>query len=348
LYKVKETMSKRNVILLHVFTWLFGAFLNLRDYKELANPERLSIYIASTFFLAVSFYTFYFYVVPCFLEKKKYYKFIIVSLAVLALLTFIAYSSLLLIVAIFNHNFSNFYEIYSFKMHLSGMSVVTVAAIFGSFFKIFLNWINTTNQKEQLEKDKAISELALLKSKVNPHFLFNTLNNIDALIYHDQDKASQALLKLSEIMRYMSYETVSEYVSLSKEINYIANIVSLYSLRVTNPELIKIDIPDNYPDLNIAPLLFIPFIENAFKYASFKGDRSGIEIKFTVEDKRVFFSSSNYYDSTERKPTLGYSGVGLANVKQRLEHIYKDKYWLDITDKNGLFKVELRIVTNGN
>jgi len=341
-------MSKKNVILLHVFIWLFGAFLNLRDYNELANPEKLSIYIASTLFLAIPFYTFYFFVVPRFLEKRKYYKFILVALVVLALLTFIGYSLLLLIVATFKHDFSNFYEIYGFKMHLSGMSVVTAAAMFGSFFKIFLNWINTTNQKEQLEKEKAISELALLKSKVNPHFLFNTLNNIDALIYHDQDKASQALLKLSEIMRYMSYETVSEYVSLSKEINYISNIVSLYSLRVSNPNSIKIDIPDNYPDLNIAPLLFIPFIENAFKYAIFKGDKLGIEINFTIEEKRVFFSTSNYYDPSEKKQILGYCGIGLANVKQRLEHIYKDKYWLNITDKNGFYKVELRIVTNGN
>jgi len=233
-------------------------------------------------------------------------------------------------------------------MHLSGMSVVTIAAIFGSFFRVFLNWVNAVSQKEMLEKEKAVSELALLKSKVNPHFLFNTLNNIDVLIYHDPDKASQSLLKLSEIMRYMSYETVSEYVSLSREISYISNIVSLYSLRVSNPELIRIDIPKTYPDLSIAPMLFIPFVENAFKYATFKGENAGFEIKFKIDDSRVCFTAINNYDTTARASISQLGGTGIINVKQRLEHIYSDRYRLNINDKDGLFKVELTVDTNGD
>lgn len=233
-------------------------------------------------------------------------------------------------------------------MHLSGMSVVSIAATFGTFFKVMLNWLNAENQKELLEKEKIKSELALLKSKINPHFLFNTLNNIDALIYHDPDKASQSLLKLSEIMRYMSYETVSEFVSLSREIEYIRNIIELHQLRISNPDLIKLDIPQNYPDIRVAPMLLIPFIENAFKYGTFKGSNAGIDIKFKIEDAKVYFTVINHYDISARQTNPKQGGTGLFNVKQRLEHIYKNRYWLDIIDQNGLFKVELIINTNGD
>lgn len=306
------------------------------------------MFIASTLFLAVPFYLFYFFVVPKFLEKRRYYAFLLTSIVVLGVLPFVGYSLLLLIKAIFTKNFSNFYGIYSLRMHISGFTVVTIAATFGSFFKVMLNWLNAVNQREILEKEKVKSELNLLKSKVNPHFLFNTLNNIDTLIYHDQDKASQSLLKLSEIMRYMSYETVSEYVSLSKEIGYISNIVELYKLRISNPDLIRLDIPQNYPDLKVAPMLFSQFIENAFKYASFKGSNAGVEISFRVEESKIYFIVINHYDTNGRRSDSQYGGTGIANVKQRLEHLYTNRFWLDIIDQAGLFKVELRIMTNGD
>lgn len=341
-------MSKKKIIVLHVFTWLFAAFYNLRGFSMFADPEQLTMYLVSTLFLAIPFYLFYSLLVPRFLEKKKYTLFLVWSLIILNLLTFIGYSGLLSVKAYFSHDFHHFYGIYSVKMHLSGFSVMLTAATFGSFFKVMLNWLNTINQKEILEKEKAVSELALLKSKVNPHFLFNTLNNIDVLIYYDPDKASQSLLKLSDIMRYMSYETVSDFVSLSKEIDYIENIVSLYSLRVTNPELIKLDIPEHYPDLHIAPMLFIPFIENAFKYARMKEDHAGFEIRFRIEEKKVDFSVFNYYDPLEKPPVKNYGGTGIANVKRRLEHIYPGRYTLNISDKDGFFRVELTVDTDGD
>jgi two-component system LytT family sensor kinase len=334
--------------LLHVFTWLFAAFLNLRSFSLLARPQMLSVYLSSTFFILFSFYIFYFLFVPYFLEKRKYFWFIFVSLTTLGFLPFSGYSLLFLIRSYYENNFKDFYGHYSLSMHFSGLVVMTISATFGSFFKVFLNWLNAVNQKEVLEKQKAESELALLKSKINPHFLFNTLNNIDVLIYENPDRASQALLKLSDIMRYMSYETVSEYVSLSKEIGYISNLVGLYKLRISNPELIRLDIPGNYPDLKIAPMLFIPFIENAFKYATFKGNNPGFEIKFEIEKGKVKFKIVNHYDNAEKETISEHGGTGINNVKQRLEYIYPNKHKLDINNKDGLFKVDLIIDTDGD
>ena len=341
-------MNKKNIILLHVFTWLFAAFLNLKEPSRLSSAEVLLVFIASTLFIMISFYVFYLFVVPKFLEKRKYYQFLLVTIVLLNLLTFAGYSLLILIRASFVHNFNNFYGIYRPSMHFSGMAVMTLAATFGSFFKVLINWLNTVNQKEILEKQKAESELALLKSKINPHFLFNTLNNIDVLIYEDPDRASQALLKLSDIMRYMSYETISEFVNLSNEIAYISNLVALYKLRISNPELIKLKISENYGDLKIAPMLFIPFIENAFKYATFKGEKAGFEISFEIAKRKVNFTIENYYDSSEKEKPPIQGGTGLSNVKQRLEHIYPKKHNLEIIDSDGVFKVNLIIDTDGN
>lgn len=228
------------------------------------------------------------------------------------------------------------------------MTVMTIAATFGSFFRVLINWLNTMNQKEILEKQKAVSELALLKSKINPHFLFNTLNNIDALIYEDPDKASQALVKLSDIMRYMSYETVMEFVNLSKEMDYVSSLVALYKLRITNPEVIQLKIVQGFTDLKIAPMLFIPFIENAFKYSTFKGEKAGFEIKFETDESRINFSIKNYYNSSEKEMTAKQGGTGINSVKQRLEHIYPGKHILSIINSDGIFKVNLTIETNGN
>jgi hypothetical protein len=341
-------MSKKNIIGLHAFTWLFAAFVNLRDFSLLSNPEKLTVFAVSTLFLGIAFYLFYFFAVPQYLEKKLYARFIVAALAILSVLPFFGYSALFLIKAGFSHDFSNFYGHYSFRMHLSGMSVLLVAGSFGTFFKIFLNWLNTINQKEALEKEKAVAELALLKSKVNPHFLFNTLNNIDALISEDPSRASQSLLKLSEIMRYMTYETASEFISLPKEINYITGILSLYSLRVSNPEAIRTDIPEPCPDLPIAPLLFVPFIENAYKFATFKGENAGFGISFTIEDQNVRFTCANHYDTRKKPAAPGYGGTGIAHVKRRLEHIYPGRHSLEITDRDGFFKVELTVDTHGN
>ncbi len=341
-------MSKKNILLLHLFVWLFAAFSNLRNVALLADPEQRMVYFVSTLYLAIPFYLFYSLLVPRFLERKRYPGFLVVAAAAVVLLPFPGYTALLLVRAGFQHDFGNFLSPYSLNMHLSGMTVVSMAAAFGTFFKVIVNWVNVVRQKEILEKEKAVSELALLKSKVNPHFLFNTLNNIDVLIYDDRDRASQALLKLSGIMRYMTYETASEYVALSKEIGYISDIVALYSLRISDPSRVRLEIPSGYPDLEIVPMLFIPFIENAFKYATMKGTRPGIDIRFVIDGRTVQFECVNPFEPAGNRPPPGFGGTGIDNVKRRLDYLYPGRYQLGIHGSDGLFTVNLTIHTHGN
>ena len=152
---------------------------------------------------------------------------------------------------------------------MSGYFPVLTAAVFGSFFRVIINWFTTMNQKAELDKQKLAVELDLLKSKLNPHFLFNTLNNIDSLIHQNPEEASAALIRLSEMMRYLTYETSSEVVELEKEVEYIRNFIELYRIRIKSPDDIRFEVKG---DLNvmISPALFVPLIENAFKFASFR------------------------------------------------------------------------------
>ncbi|MDP4272004.1 MAG: histidine kinase, partial [Bacteroidota bacterium] len=332
-------MKRKAIIYLHLFTWLFAAFININNFNQLAKPEMLLSYVISLLFLAIGFYLFYFFIVPAFLLKKKFTDFFILAALAVLILPFFGYTALLLNKAIFNRSFENFYDVYSLRMHLSGTVAMIFSASFGSFFRVIINWFDALNHKEMLEKQNLESELALLKSKVNPHFLFNTINNIDVLIYQDPDKASNALLKLSEIMRYMSYETVSEYIDLSKEINYIENLVELYRLRIKNPQLIKLDMEGDTSNLKIAPAIFIPFIENAFKYSTFQGPNSGFTIRFKTIGNWVHFVITNYFEEKTVVQKSQQGGTGIMNVKRRLAIIYPDRHLLKITESQSQFMV---------
>jgi LytS/YehU family sensor histidine kinase len=196
--------------------------------------------------------------------------------------------------------------------------------------------------KVELETRNLKNELELLKSQINPHFLFNSLNNIDSLIRTLPENASNALITLSDMLRYMIYETLSDHVLLNKEIVYINNYIKLQQLRFRNPDYIKAAFPDNCNDIHIAPMLLIPFIENAFKYAFNKGKLPVIEISLQCSNEVLLFRCQNYYKS-EKTQNERTGGVGLQNVKRRLELLYPSKHNLTITNENYIFKVELNI-----
>jgi len=217
-------------------------------------------------------------------------------------------------------------------------------AILGSLFRIFENWIKT----EKLAKQNLQSEMALLKSQVNPHFLFNTLNNIDSLIKTNTDKASEMLVKLSEIMRYMIYETNIERVYLSNEISHLKSYIDLQKIQFANAELASLSIKGSPNNILIAPMLFIPFVENAFKHCTNKNAQNAIRISFSIEKNIINFNCENIFDTTQHIFKDGASGVGLNIVERRLNLIYSGKHSLIINEKNNTFQVILSIDTNEN
>jgi len=212
----------------------------------------------------------------------------------------------------------------------------------GGFFHFFIDWFQKREKQNQLEKENAGSKLALLKSQINPHFLFNTLHNIDALIAENQQKASEALLKLSDIMRYMVYDSQPAQVPLKREVEHIKNYVELEKLRIANPDFSTFHVTGSLEGTDIAPMLFIPFVENAFKHSVNTKQDNGIVIELDAQPDRIQFNCQNQYEerATEKDAT---SGIGLDTLKKRLQYIYPNRHTLNLIKAKGTFTAQLEI-----
>ncbi len=340
-------MSKRNITYLHFFIWLFAIFANIpwSGIKSGMGTGQIVTYIIGFLYLMVTFYLFYLYFVPLFLDRKKLGSFLVISLITVLIMPFFGYMLLFLVRAYFEGSFEHFFRGYSFLTHMSGFFPVLTAAVFGSFFRVIINWFNSMNQNIEIDRQRLGAELDLLKSKLNPHFLFNTLNNIDSLIQSDPDKASLSLIRLSGIMRYLTYETSSDFVELGKEVDYIRNFIELYRMRIKSPDDISFNFKGDM-SRRVSPALFIPLIENAFKFGRFKNIRPSLEISLSSEKGIIVFEISNYYDKGTGSDPEGHSGLGIANLKRRLGLVYPGKHKMTISDDNQQFRVTLTIDTN--
>lgn len=341
-------MSRKRITYIHVFIWMFAIFANLpyTDFRRDLPAQQIVSYIFAFLYLMLVFYLFYLYFTPKFLDRKKLTGFFSFSFIAVLIMPFFGYTVLFLIRALFEGNFQHFYNGYSFRMHMSGYFPVMTAAVFGSFFRVIINWFITMGQKAELDKEKIAVELELLKSKLNPHFLFNTLNNIDSLIRQDPEKASSELIRLSDMMRYLTYETSSDRVELQREVEYIGNFIELNRIRINSHEAISFDVSGDM-ETRMAPALFMPLIENAFKFANFRIHNPAIQISLSSDEGIIIFKIANFYDRRERKES-SYSGLGISNLRKRLSLIYKDKQELIIKDDGTIYTVELTINTNAN
>ncbi len=230
-------------------------------------------------------------------------------------------------------------HIMAFWDYFLGAAFVSCLFIFlSAVLKFVTDWFLNEKIKSNLENEKLLSELAFLKSQINPHFLFNSLNNIYSLAYQKSDKTPQAILKLSEIMRYMLYESNEDKVDLADEIRYLENYIELQKLRFKDNSYIKFEIIGEAKDQKITPLVLISFVENAFKHGIATDKAVPISILLNIESGKIFFKTINK-KSNQNKDETG--GIGLQNVRRRLDLLYKDKYELLIEDKNDIYNCEL-------
>lgn len=195
-------------------------------------------------------------------------------------------------------------------------------------------WLKT------LQADKGKAELALLKSQINPHFFFNTLNNLYGLVVEQSEQAPEVILKLSDMMRYTIYEGKEDLVLLKDEINYLENYIELHKIRYQK----KVEISFTHQvtkDLKVAPLLFIILLENAFKHGVEKMRKQAfIHLRMQAQGKQVFFTIENSYN----KPASSHQkGIGLENLKKRLDHLYPNQYELITEKKESIYKVQLNL-----
>ena len=225
---------------------------------------------------------------------------------------------------------------------------VNVLSLLTSYaYRFSIDWFANERMKERLENEKLTTELSFLKSQVNPHFLFNTLNNLFSMaMQNDDEETADGIGKLSALMRYMIYESNTDFIALSKELDYINNYIALQKLRFNSHENVNInvEVEGEVSHQKIAPMLLIPFIENAFKYGISVNEPSSIDIRLKLQQERIEFTVENGINySARNKVDRDSSGIGLTNAKQRLELLYIDKYELDIVEEQDQFKVKLKL-----
>lgn len=231
--------------------------------------------------------------------------------------------------------------------YFSSMGHNLLYAFYGILFRMGIDWFAERERQKELERQQTRTELALLRSQVNPHFLFNILNNIHSFSARDPEKTSFAIIKLADIMRYMLYDAAAELVPAEKEINYIRSYLDLQKLRYRDPGFVDFSADPVAPGVMIPPLLFIPFIENAFKHGrKSTSDKIVIEIGITDESIR-FYCRNAKRELTETEQKMD-KGIGIGNIRRRLDLLYPGRYTLEIGDGEGHFTVSLIIQTNEN
>ena len=236
--------------------------------------------------------------------------------------------------------------IFGFIMHsiLFGMTFIISTSI-------FLREREAENKirLQKLLQEKTATELKFLKAQINPHFLFNALNNIYSCTYLGNEDAPNKILQLSDMLRYIIYDCTSEFVALSKEIEYLENFLKFQRMKSDHEQNIRFFVDTHGGEPKIAPMILIPFIENSFKHSKIDQDKTGhVNIEIKTEKDHLVFVCENTVPSVSVAPMLQKNkGVGLSNVKKRMDLIYGKDYHLDISHKSNLFRIELNIKMHG-
>lgn len=285
---------------------------------------------------------------PKFVFKKKYLLYILILLLSLFTAVLIKFNVTYLL---FEHEvwpegperIDHLTLNYSVNMMIGELYVIA----FVTAIKTTMDWLSEHKRLTDLEKEQMETQLLFLRNQVSPHFFFNTLNNIYSLALEQSKKTPDVILKLSEVMRYLLYETKNKRKSLESELKCIKNYLDLEELRHSENLEIEMAISGSTKNKTIAPLLLLPFIENAFKHGANKNiGKIKIKINFNVSDDFLYFSISNPKPAKNlyEKKENSFGGIGLMNVKKRLNLGYKkEDYQLDISDKDELYKVSLKL-----
>jgi two-component system, LytTR family, sensor kinase len=340
-------MKSRYKILVHVLFWIymlnqafFPVYLNKVDTKYLQDYIYLKDIFITTLLNMVVFYTVY-YVIPKFLRfRRKWY------IVPLIILLAIVMSSVRLPIEIA-------YWKYLVKMPASQLQFqyewiwatlkyTVIISIYAMLIRFSIDWVEAQKYKNELIKERQASEIALLRSQVNPHFLFNTLNNIYSLVYSKSDEAPEAVMKLSSIMRYMLYDSNTDLVPVNKEVEYLQSFIELQQLRIPRKGFVQMQVTGTMENRTIAPMLLIPFVENAFKHGD-KNHEPGIIINLYMANDKLVFTVTNYIKNRNQAVNEESGGFGLENIKRRLGLLYPEKHDLKINNNGEMYSIELTI-----
>jgi two-component system, LytTR family, sensor kinase len=327
----------------HLLFWmlLFGLWYYFRYQDYPSQTLAVKITFLKVADLAFMVYLTNYLLIPRLLYKKKYFLF---CLAFIVLVFGSSVGKMWLegqlinapaLFSIFNENFkARFYD--NVIPHF--LLVSTGAAV-----KLLLDYAGAQRRLGEMAREKAEAELNFLKSQINPHFLFNSLNSVYFLIDKENPDARRALHKFSDMLRYQLYECNGDKIPIEKEISYLEDYVDLQKLRREEQDEVRFVCSDSVKDFSIEPLLLMPFVENSFKHLSHfsNGKKNLVTISADRQNGEFCFSVANTIEYNSTKEPVG--GIGLKNVKRRLELLYAGKHQLQIKEENDQFKIDLKL-----
>ena len=325
-----SALSRWVIFIVHILFWVglwFGSF-SFATQLGLSRGHVMLWSLTDIATQALLTYLNAFIYLPRYFKERKYTLYALTIVVTMAVLTFIRMQFL---TGVFDRPFGPPF-IFTAGFPMVGFFFISSAGWFVG------DWFQSRRREVELVNNQLDAELKFLKLQINPHFLFNTLNNIYSLAYFNDKKTPQAIMKLSDMMRHMIYDSQDKFISLTKEVEFIENFIELQKIKIDNaPDIrfIKSGVSENH---TIAPLLFLAFLENSFKH----GNQTPIDIDLKVKKNILHFQISN---QVSQKPItqVEKSGVGLMNVKKRLELIYPNRHELIMHSHEGKFTVQLNV-----
>lgn len=343
-------MNKRLLYYLHIGYWLLvlvqellvalgtgvlGTHFSWPIFLNIVLPVNAMQIACSALF----FYLNYLLLVPYVLKKGNIFKYVLSLVAGLLLLSPLYYLMEQIVYPLIG------WKTYSQDLDFPFAFIIALSANFlniflGLLLSYLMDWRTVRAEKEVAEKEQLKTELAFLKSQVNPHYLFNTINDIYSLTQQQSEEAPEALLKLSELLRYMLRESDDPYVPLANEIAYLNNVIELQKIGQKGNSFIDFKVIGQIEQQKIAPLILINFIENAFKHGVFRNPETPIQILIAIEGQSLHFHLRNQINLVKKDKT---GGIGLVNVQRRLALIYPNRHALLIDQQTDTFICDLKI-----
>jgi sensor histidine kinase YesM len=334
----------QNRIVHHILFWILSFYVLLNLFSNSSEITKIDYLYTAIFQLTlmIAVYINLLFFIPRFLSRKKILFFILFSILALFICSFF---NVLLFNKLIDYVLPGYYFI-SYYSFLDILKFFLVFILLTTLLKLSREWFQLIETKQELieiEKEKVEIELKALRAQVNPHFLFNSLNVLYSLALKNAKETPETIIKLSDILRYVIYDSNKEKVSIKSEVELINNYLSLQEYRIDKSSNIRFT-PDIQTNIDIAPMFFLPLVENSFKHGV-KGDVSNtfVHINLKTRDKTVHFEIENNIGSSENPDQNKDGGIGLANIKRRLRLLYPEKHELLIKHDEQKFMVSLKI-----
>lgn len=335
-------------IALNLLFWLLILVIPLdTEYSTMngRSPEGFLVYNFLFFLvIAVVVYVNNLYLMPQFLTKERY------GIYIVTLLTLLFTTPFLMLLIRYELGASLMKSeiitvLFDSEVYLPYLLLVSLFVGLFMTAKFSYDWFTHQRKVRKLERQKLKTELAFLRTQVNPHFLFNVLNTVYGLARREKaPETADTVMRLSEMMRYMLYESSGDKISLQKEIKYLTNYVEMERIRKWQNGDIDFKVEGDIQNQTIAPMILINFIENSFKHGMDKqADQAWVRIHLQIEEEELLFTCANSNLNKDSRSLTTASGIGLSNVKRRLNLIYANSYKLDILDEADEYQIQLRL-----